>query len=79
MLNQPTVLTNWKIPAEARSIMMLGEGSVAVGDDVDASDDKDEAGESGPVGGGDVEDGSRGWGLLKADRSSCLAELSMRS
>lgn len=57
------MLTNWNTPAEARSIMMLGEGRVVVGDDV--SEDKDEAGERGlVVGGGDVEDGSRGWGLL---------------
>lgn len=43
--------------------MMLGEGRVVVGDD--ASEDKDEAGERGlEMGGGDVEDGSRGWGLL---------------
>lgn len=57
------MLTNWNTPAEARSIMMLGEGRVVVGDD--ASEDKDEAGERGlEMGGGDVEDGSRGWGLL---------------
>ena len=42
--------------------MMLGEGRVAVGDD--ASEDKDEAGDKGPVGGGEVEDGSSGCGLL---------------